>query len=459
MSERGASIIQVLVGLSLISVVTLGVVHSLSQSKSAWRQTEIKKNAEVVQKLLTTYVSDANLCSTSLRIRDAGPGVTAAQLVAQAQTTEGLPLVIRARLPGLNENDDPVLGDVGEVPGNINTVLRYNLQIRSIVLKAKADPVGSPPKYVVNYTEAGSPRTRLSDADLVISVQSTLNNQLPLAPRKSRMQVVIDDTGNIISCNAAIDPAQYCRDLGGDYNALRNPPCAFRPADILDCKAAPGQPWTYIKDFDPVTGNPICAEIPTLRCPPGQFLMGYNELGQPFCEAASLILPLLVNGVCGTANGASFVDQAALAASNLCIAGTPSAISGTGPWSWQCTGSNGGTNSNCTATLSAPPVACNSPAQVSQSLACGTPQAISWLCTNLVPFMNPSANPVLIPGATQYFASGGLSVFTFDVYYSAGLNRCCTYVFSEGSGYWDASGATFTAGGGVTAGLGHYCGL
>ena len=49
---------------------------------------------------------------------------------------------------------------------------------------------------------------------------------------------------------------------------------------------------------------------------------------------------------------------------NLCTAGTASTVSGSGPWSWSCAGSNGGTTATCSATkvASAPPVngACGS---------------------------------------------------------------------------------------------------
>ena len=34
---------------------------------------------------------------------------------------------------------------------------------------------------------------------------------------------------------------------------------------------------------------------------------------------------------------------------NLCSAGNPSPVSGTGPWTWNCNGINGGTSSQCTA--------------------------------------------------------------------------------------------------------------
>jgi len=41
---------------------------------------------------------------------------------------------------------------------------------------------------------------------------------------------------------------------------------------------------------------------------------------------------------------------------NLCSAGTPSAVSGTGPWTWSCGGSTGGATAACSATLAAPVV-------------------------------------------------------------------------------------------------------
>ena len=56
--------------------------------------------------------------------------------------------------------------------------------------------------------------------------------------------------------------------------------------------------------------------------------------------------PALVNGTCGTANGTA-VSSAPT--TNLCSTGTASAVSGTGPWNWTCSGSNGGTTASCSA--------------------------------------------------------------------------------------------------------------
>jgi len=58
-------------------------------------------------------------------------------------------------------------------------------------------------------------------------------------------------------------------------------------------------------------------------------------------------VPVAVNGVCGSSNGLSLISTP----TNLCGTGTASTIAGTGPWSWSCAGSSGGTNASCSAQL------------------------------------------------------------------------------------------------------------
>src|SRR6185369_10281583 len=57
---------------------------------------------------------------------------------------------------------------------------------------------------------------------------------------------------------------------------------------------------------------------------------------------------VVVNGTCGTSNGTTILSAPA---ANLCNAGTTSTVSGSGPWSWTCAGSGGGTTASCTASL------------------------------------------------------------------------------------------------------------
>ncbi|MGE3623650.1 MAG: cellulase family glycosylhydrolase [Bdellovibrionales bacterium] len=55
-----------------------------------------------------------------------------------------------------------------------------------------------------------------------------------------------------------------------------------------------------------------------------------------------------INGTCGSSSGSSFTSAPA---TNLCSAGSASTVSGSGPWSWSCNGSNGGSSASCSATL------------------------------------------------------------------------------------------------------------
>ena len=55
-----------------------------------------------------------------------------------------------------------------------------------------------------------------------------------------------------------------------------------------------------------------------------------------------------IDGTCGSANGGSFGTAPA---TNLCSTGTASAVSGSGPWKWSCTGSNGGSMAYCSANI------------------------------------------------------------------------------------------------------------
>ena len=60
-----------------------------------------------------------------------------------------------------------------------------------------------------------------------------------------------------------------------------------------------------------------------------------------------------INGACGTASGQSYSSLTS-SSSNLCATGTAASFTGTGPWTWGCNGSGGGTNTAnnaCSASL------------------------------------------------------------------------------------------------------------
>ncbi len=68
--------------------------------------------------------------------------------------------------------------------------------------------------------------------------------------------------------------------------------------------------------------------------------------GQYGGTTASCSANIIIDGACGSSSGGSFSTAPQL---NLCGGGTASAVSGTGPWNWTCTGENGGTTASCSA--------------------------------------------------------------------------------------------------------------
>jgi hypothetical protein len=65
--------------------------------------------------------------------------------------------------------------------------------------------------------------------------------------------------------------------------------------------------------------------------------------------------PTVVSGSCGSTNGTTI---ASTPNANLCTSGVATSVAGSGPWTWSCTGSNGGTTSSCSASKTVtPPVA------------------------------------------------------------------------------------------------------
>jgi hypothetical protein len=99
--------------------------------------------------------------------------------------------------------------------------------------------------------------------------------------------------------------------------------------------------------------------------------------------------PVAVNGACGSSNGATLGSAPT---SNLCTAGTASAVTGSGPWKWSCAGSNGGSTASCSASVSSPPssgggqVPSRLPSTFFIGLAAHPNQLPSWVATSGVPW-------------------------------------------------------------------------
>ncbi|BFT95107.1 hypothetical protein MNSC_11150 [Minisyncoccus archaeophilus] len=91
------------------------------------------------------------------------------------------------------------------------------------------------------------------------------------------------------------------------------------------------------------TSVPSSPAFPSLGSAVTWLCEGVNGGNYIFCMAKRDPAP--INGVCGSSHKSSYVS--AYTKFDLCSAGTPSDVLGTGPWTWTCTGSNGGTTASC----------------------------------------------------------------------------------------------------------------
>ena len=94
------------------------------------------------------------------------------------------------------------------------------------------------------------------------------------------------------------------------------------------------------------------------------------------------------NGVCGAVSGQALSTAPT---SNLCSTGVASAVSGAGPWTWSCAGSNGGTAVNCSAshasgTATQDPVPTGLPATLFVGLSAHPGAEQTWVKSSGVPW-------------------------------------------------------------------------
>ncbi len=120
------------------------------------------------------------------------------------------------------------------------------------------------------------------------------------------------------SCEAG----SYCNASGKCNTTCATPPCPVNTTTPANSNCGP----RYCPVLNSCTGT----------------------IGTPSSSVACTSVPP-VNGLCGTANGTTVGSAPTL---NLCSVGTTSAVTGTGPWSWACLGSSGGTDAPCSANRS-----------------------------------------------------------------------------------------------------------
>ena len=146
----------------------------------------------------------------------------------------------------------------------------------------------------------------------------------------------------------------------------------------------------------------------------------------------------IVNGACGSSNN---VDLTSAPTTGLCSTGTPTTVSGNGPWTWTCQGSNSGTNANCTANLSQSVGYCTyslSPSGQSFGYAGGTGSVVVSSSDSCTPqAWTAAANESWITVTSVGNTSGDSCTVTFSV-------SANEYGGSERAGAITIAGQTFS---------------
>ncbi len=132
-----------------------------------------------------------------------------------------------------------------------------------------------------------------------------------------------------------------------------------------------GQGTTWIEKT--VTGTATCSNTFYGSDP----LMGTAKVCQIPSTSGTTTPPL--NGACGSANGTTVSSAPA---SNLCSSGTASSVTGSGPWTWSCAGSNGGTTASCSASLATVPPPVASLSTSATTITLGQSATLTWSSTN-----------------------------------------------------------------------------
>ncbi len=192
----------------------------------------------------------------------------------------------------------------------------------------------------------------------------------------------------------AIDPTAsqiiYAGTQGGVWKGESPPSTSYQLSiDTVGCRGV-------IADFGTISwrglngaatyrdGNLVTLTNSVATCPDFTF-NGWTGVctGTGPCQvkmdaAKSVTATFVINAVCGSDNGKAL----ATTPTNLCAPGTPASLAGTGPWTWTCQGSYGGSNANCAAKLRVPVTIQTNPTGLSINIdgaAATSPKNIDWV--------------------------------------------------------------------------------
>jgi hypothetical protein len=182
----------------------------------------------------------------------------------------------------------------------------------------------------------GCPSGWVQSADNTTCVQTIINNTIVNSTNDTSRPICITGYTYNSSVNKCQKTTPYnSQTTNKTYTFVNNLSFGKDPYENDMCLNISGIQYAVPANATASSGNCSCDS-------------GYVYNGLTDSNAACL---LKTNGACGASNGQSLVSAPVV---GLCSSGIQSGVSGSGPWSWSCSGSNGGTNVSCSATKIAP---------------------------------------------------------------------------------------------------------
>lgn len=209
-------------------------------------------------------------------------------------------------------------------------------------------------------------------------------------PRMPTAGLCTAGTATVVSGSAETGWRWRCEGQnGGTAMTCRTPPIYVPPT--VACGSSNGVPVAVAPTAGLCSGGAPSAVTGT---GPWNWTCDATDGSGVSASCSAPLAPTPVNGQCGVAHGVPVLTKPT---TGLCSIGSPSSVTGSGPWNWTCSGQNGGSAASCNAPKGAAPV----------NGACGTAHGNEW----------PSSPA---PSGAQACGSGTVSNMRWDTALSSG---------------------------------------
>lgn len=325
-NEVGFSLVEVITALGILGIVSIQVASMLSNQNKEVRGITESLAAQDLYKDLIRSSADSNICKYMLK---------SVEFDSQ-EVLMGKPVKI-------SMGDKPIYASMTgpDTPGIILTkkgsqASSYSptLYVKEISFEILSGTVSDKhgvfkANWVVDFEQDKSVRPNRP-----LKVSSIFKADVT-NPSKAKVESCMNDINSpflIQSCGINEVISGY-----DEYGAVICTP------NYVNCPE--GQAFSGIDS----SNNPICIyQVITGTCPENHVIKAISATSPPKC-----VTTLLVNGACGSSHGKE-LSEAPVA--ELCSSGEPTNVIGSGPWSWACTGQNGGTSQACAANITKPKI-------------------------------------------------------------------------------------------------------